>query len=133
MRTITLNVLSFSELSNEAQENAKDNMRDFINSIVDYHYQDIKKSYNAFCNELYMGNHKLNKHDLPLTGVTYDYDFIELLEKESDNLFTDAKKLLSKLKRAEKKSIYTNEYLSELFDGNEIEFYSNGKQYKEIK
>ena len=133
MRTINLNVFDFSELSKDAQENAKDNMCDFINDIVDHHYQDIEKSYNAFCNELYMGNHKLNKHDLPLTGMCYDYDFIELLEKESDNLFTDAKKLLSKLKRAEKKSIYTNEYLSDLFDGNEIEFYSNGKQYQEIK
>lgn len=130
MNNITLNIYDYSELSKSAKSVAKDEIDSLLTDILYLHKNEIKESYNAFISAYNNGNvYSLNKDDCPLTDVCYDYDFIELLEKENIDVLKEAKELLNNLYKLEKKYLYSDESINDLCIGNDIQFLESGKVY----
>jgi hypothetical protein len=134
MRQLSVNVVSFDELSKESKKIAKENIQDFLFDVLSFHVKDIKESKDAYLNAYHSGKlFHLNKDDCPLTGVCYDYDFMEIDHINSDSVENDANKVFMKLKKDEKKNVFNDEYVADLCEGNEIYFLENGAEYCKIE
>ena len=134
MKQLSINVVSFDELSKDAKKVAKENIQDFLYDVLSFHVDEIKKSKDEYLKAYYSGNLlHLNKDDCPLTGVCYDYDFMEIDHINSESVENEVNKVLMKLKKDEKHNVFSDEYVSDLCEGNEIYFLENGTEYSEIK
>lgn len=74
----------------------------------------------------------INKElDCPFTGVCYDHDIIDHFTRYNLNIDTLNTALNDYLKSIhdEYESMLTDEYLNDLCEANEYEFYENGKLY----
>lgn len=133
MKQVILNIVSFDGLSKQAKSYAKDNLSDFLNDILYLHTQEIKASKDAYLLAYNQGKlDQLNKDDCPLTGVTYDYEFLSIDHKNCDSVKNEANKVFLSLKRLEKKDVYSDESVSDLCEGNEIFFLENGEEYSSL-
>lgn len=128
MRAIQLDIYNYADLSKDAQLKAVADNVTFIEDVLAHHYKEITASYKAFCAALSKGTDAVlaSKDDYSLTGICYDYDFVSLLEQPSLNYEVDAQKLLAKLKRDERRYMYSVETLDDLFQANGIEFLKCG-------
>lgn len=127
MKQLSFNVVSFNDLSKEAKKIAKENIKDFLFDVLEYNVKEIKESKDEYLKAYYSGKlFHLNKEDCPLTGVCYDYDFMEIDHINSESVENDANKVFMKLKKDEKKNVFSDEYVVDLCEGNEIYFLENG-------
>lgn len=134
IKTVQINVVSFEDLSKEAKRKAKDNITDVLNDMLDFHIKEIKASKDAYINAYNKGDlHKLDKNDCPLIGVCYDYDFMQIDHEHSESVLNDANKVFMKLKRQERINVFSDEYVSDFCEGNEIYFLENGEEYHSLE
>ena len=134
MKQLSINVVSFDELSKEAKNVAKENIQDFLFDDLSLHVNEIKESKDEYLKAYHSGKlFHLNKDELPLTGVCYDYDFMEIDHINSESVENDANKIFMKLKKDEKQNVFSDEYVSDLCEGNEIYFLENGTEYHKIE
>lgn len=134
MKSLTINIVSFDELSKESKKVAKENIQDFLYDILEFHIKEIKESKDEYLKAYHSGKlFHLNKDDCPLTGVCYDYDFMLIDHINADSVENEVNKVFMKLKRDEKHNVFSDEYVSDLCEGNEIYFLENGAEYHELK
>lgn len=134
MITLNINIVSFDELSKESKKVAKENIQDFLYDILECHINEIKQSKCEYLKAYYSGKlFHLNKDDCPLTGICYDYDFMQIDHINADSVENEVNKVFMKLKRDEKRNVFSDESVSDLCEGNEIYFLENGAEYREIK
>ena len=130
---IKFNVVQFSELSDKAKKIAKDNISDFLYNVLSMNISEIEGSKNAFI--VAYNNESLEslcKNDYSLTGVCYDYDFMQI-NLNSDSVLNEVNKVFMALKKLEKRYVFSDEYVAELCEGNEILFLENGNEFKTIE
>lgn len=134
MKQLSINVVSFNELSKEAKKIAKENIQDFLFDILSLHVNEIKESKDEYLKAYRSGKlFHLNKDDCLLTGVCYDYDFMQIDHINSDSVENDANKVFMKLKKDEKHNVFSDEYVADLCEGNEIYFLENGTEYRKLE
>lgn len=134
MKQLSINIVTFDELSKEAKKIAKENIQDFLFDILSLHVNEIKESKDEYLKAYHSGKlSHLNKDDYPLTGVCYDYDFMQIDYINSDNVGNEANKVFMQLKKDEKKNVFADEYVADLCEGNEIYFLENGAEYRELE
>ena len=134
MKQLSINVVSFNELSKEAKKTAKENIQDFLFDVLSFHVKEIKESKDEYLKAYHSGKlFHLNKNDCPLTGVCYDYDFMQIDHINSESVENEVNKVFMKLKKDEKKNVFSDEYVTELCEGNEIYFLENGTEYHKIE
>ena len=134
MKQLSINVVSFDDLSEEAKKVAKDNIQDFLFDVLSLHVNEIKESRDEYLKACHSGKLlHLNKDDCPLTGVCYDYDFMQIDHINSESVENDANKVFMKLKKDEKKNVFSDEYVADLCEGNEIYFLENGVEYRKLE
>ena len=134
MKQLSINVVSFDELSKEAKKIAKENIQDFLFDILSLHVNEIKDSKDAYLKAYHSGKlFHLNKDECPLTGVCYDYDFMEIDHINSESVENDANKVFMKLKKDEKHNVFSDEYVADLCECNDIYFLENGTEYRKIE
>ena len=134
MKNLSINIVYFDELSKAAKKIAKNNIQDFLYDVLEFHIKEIKESKDEYLKAYHSGKLlHLNKDDYPLTGVCYDYDFMLIDHINSDSVENEVNKVFMKLKRDEKRNVFSDEYITDLCDGNEIYFLENGTEYCEIK
>lgn len=134
MKSLTINIVSFDDLSKESKKVAKENIQDFLCDILEIHIEEIKESKNEYLKAYHSGKlFHLNKDEYPLTGVCYDYDFMSIDHINSESVENEVNKVYMKLKRDEKRNVFSDESVSDLCEGNEIYFLENGTEYCEIK
>ena len=134
MKQLFINIVTFDELSKEAKKIAKENIQDFLFDILSLHVNEIKDSKDEYLKAYHSGKlSHLNKDDYQLTGVCYDYDFMQIDHINSDNVENDANKVFMKLKKDEKKNVFNDEYVADLCEGNDIYFLENGAEYRELE
>ena len=134
MKQLSINVVPFNELSQEAKKVAKENIQDFLFDVLSFHVKEIKESKNEYLKAYHSGKlSHLNKDDYPLTGVCYDYDFMQIDYINSDNVENEANKVFMQLKKDEKKNVFNDEYVADLCEGNDIYFLENGMEYHKIE
>ena len=134
MKQLSINVVSFNELAKESKKIAKENIQDFLFDVLSFHIEDIKKSKDEYLKAYHSGKlFHLNKEDCPLTGVCYDYDFMEIDHLSSESVENDANKVLMKLKKDAKHNVFNDEYVADLCEGNEIYFLENGAEYRKLE
>ena len=134
MKQLSINVVSFDELSKEAKKVAKENIQYFLSDVLEFHIKEIKESKDEYLKAYHSGKlFHLNKDELSLTGVCYDYDFMEIDHINSESVENDANKIFMKLKKDEKQNVFSDEYVSDLCEGNEIYFLENGTEYHKIE
>ena len=65
MKQLSINVVSFDELSKEAKKVAKENIQDFIFDVLSFHVNEIKESKDEYLKAYHSGNlFHLNKKDV---------------------------------------------------------------------
>lgn len=134
MKQLSINIASFNDLSKDAKKVAKENIQDFLFDVLEYHIKEIKESKDEYLKAYHSGKlFHLNKDDCPLTGVCYDYDFMEIDHINSESVENAANKVFMKLKRDEKKNVFSDEYVVDLCEGNEIYFLENGTEYRKLE
>ena len=134
MKQLSINVVTFDELSKEAKKVAKENIQDFLFDVLSFHVKEIKESKEEYLKAYHSGKLlHLNKDEYSLTGVCYDYDFMQIDHINSESVENDANKVFMKLKKDEKKNVFSDEYVTELCEGNEIYFLENGTEYCKIE
>lgn len=134
MKNLSINIVSFDELSKDAKKVAKENIQDFLYDILNFHIKEIKESKDEYLKAYHSGKlFHLNKDDCPLTGVCYDYDFMQIDHINSGSVENEVNKVFMKLKRDEKRNVFSDEFITDLCDGNEIYFLENGTEYREIE
>ena len=134
MKQLSINVLPFDELSKEAKKIAKENIQDFLFDVLSFHVKEIKESKEEYLKAYHSGKLlHLNKDEYPLTGVCYDYDFMQINHIISESVENEVNKVFMKLKKDEKKNVFSDEYVSELCECNEIYFLENGTEYHKIE
>ena len=134
MKQLSINVVSFDELSKEAKKVAKENIQDFLFDVLSLHVNEIKESKDEYLKAYHSGKlFHLNKDNCPLTGVCYDYDFMQIDHINSESVENDANKIFTKLKKGEKQNVFSDEYVADLCVGNEIYFLENGTEYCKIE
>ena len=134
MKQLSINVVTFNELSKEAKKVAKENIQDFLFDVLSFHVKEIKESKEEYLKAYHSGKLlHLNKDEYPLTGVCYDYDFMQIDHINSESVENDANKVLMKLKKDEKQNVFSDELVSDLWEGNEIYFLENGTEYCKIE
>ena len=134
MKSLTINIVSFDELSKESKKVAKESIQDFLYDILDFHVKEIKQSKDEYLKAYHSGGlFHLNKDDCPLTGVCYDYDFMSIDHINSNSVENEVNKVFMKLKRDEKINVFSDESVSDLCEGNEIYFLENGTEYRAIE
>ena len=131
MKQLSINVVTFDELSKEAKKVAKENIQDFLFDVLSFHVKESKEEYlKAYHSGKLL---HLNKDEYPLTGVCYDYDFMQIDHVISESVENEVNKVFMKLKKDEKKNVFSDEYVTELCEGNEIYFLENGTEYHKIE
>lgn len=134
MKQLSINVVTFDELSKDAKKVAKENIQDFLSDVLLFHVEEIKESKEEYLKAYHSGKLlHLNKDELPLTGVCYDYDFMQIDHINSESVENDANKIFMKLKKDEKQNVFSDEYVADLCEGNEIYFLENGTEYSKIE
>ena len=134
MKQLSINIVSFNDLSKEVKKIAKENIQDFIFDILSLHVNEIKDSKDAYLKAYHSGKlFHLNKDECPLTGVCYDYDFMEIDHINSESVENDANKVFMKLKKDEKHNVFSDEYVADLCECNDIYFLENGTEYRKIE
>ena len=134
MKQLSINVVSFDELSKEAKKTAKENIQDFLYDVLYLHVDEIKKSKDEYLKAYHSGKlFHLNKDNYSLTGVCYDYDFMQIDHIGSESVENDANKVFMKLKKDEKQNVFSDEYVADLCEGNEIYFLENGTEYCKLE
>lgn len=134
MKQLFINIVSFNDLSKEAKKIAKENIQDFLFDILSLHVNEIKESKDEYLKAYHSGKlSHLNKDDYPLTGVCYDYDFMQIDYINSDNVENEANKVFMQLKKDEKKNVFNDEYVADLCEYNEIYFLENGTEYRKLE
>ena len=134
MKQLFINIVSFDELSKEAKKIAKENIQDFLFDILSLHVNEIKGSKDEYLRAYHSGKlSHLNKDDYSLTGVCYDYDFMQIDYINSDDVENEANKVFMQLKKDEKKNVFNDEYVTDLCECNEIYFLENGTEYHKIE
>ena len=134
MNQLSINVVSFDELSKEAKKIAKENIQDFLFDVLSFHVKEIKESKDEYLKTYHSGKlFHLNKNDCPLTGVCYDYDFMQIDHINSESVENEVNKVFMKLKKDEKQNVFSDEYVSDLCEGNEICFLENGMECRKIE
>ena len=134
IKTVQITVVSFNELSKEAKRKAKDNITDVLNDMLDFHIKEIKISKDAYIDAYNKGNlFKLDKDSCPLTGVCYDYDFMQIDHERSESVLNEANKVFMKLKRQERNNVFSDEYVGDFCEGNEIYFLENGEEFHSLE
>ena len=134
MKQLSINVVAFHELSKEAKKIAKENIQDFLFDVLSFHVKEIKESKEEYLKAYHSGKLlHLNKDEYPLTGVCYDYDFMQIDNIISESVENEVSKVFMKLKKDEKKNVFSDEYVTELCEGNEIYFLENGTEYRKIE
>ena len=134
MKQLSINVVSFNELSKESKKIAKENIQDFLFDVLSFHVKNIKESKDEYLKAYHSGKlFHLNKEDCPLTGVCYDYAFMQIDYINSESVENDANKIFMKLKKDEKQNVFSDEYVTDLCEGNEIYFLENGTEYSKIE
>ena len=96
MKQLSINVVSFNELSKEAKKTAKENIQDFLFDVLAFHVKEIKESKDEYLKAYHSG------------------------------------KLLH-LNKDENKNVFSDEYVADLCEGNEIYFLENGTEYCKIE
>ena len=130
---IKFNVVQFSELSNEAKKIAKNNISDFLYDILSIHIAEVEDSKKAFIIAYNNGSLKsLDKNGCSLTGVCYDYDFMQI-DLNNDSVLNEVNKVFMALKKSEKRYLFSDEYVADLCEGNEILFLENGTEFKTVE
>ena len=134
MKQLSINVVTFDELSKEAKKIAKENIQDFLFDVLSLHVAEIKESKDGYLKAYHSGKlFHLNKDNCPLTGVCYDYDFMQIDHIISESVENEVNKVFMKLKKDEKKNVFSDEYVADLCEGNEIYFLENGTEYHKIE
>ena len=134
MKQLSINVVTFDELSKEAKKIAKENIQDFLFDVLSFHVNEIKESKEEYLKAYHSGKLlHLNKDEYLLTGVCYDYDFMQIDHIISESVENEANKIFMKLKKDEKKNVFSDEYVTDLCEGNEICFLENGTEYRKIE
>ena len=134
MKQLSINIVSFDELSKEAKKIAKENIQDFLFDVLSFHVKEIKESKEEYLKAYHSGKLlHLNKDEYPLTGVCYDYDFMQIDHVISESVENEVNKVFMKLKKDEKKNVFSDEYVVDLCEGNEIYFLENGTEYHKIE
>ncbi len=134
MKQLSINIVSFNELTKEAKKAAKENIQDFLFDVLSFHVKEIKESKEEYLKAYHSGKlFHLNKDDCPLTGVCYDYDFMQIDHVISESVENEVSKVFMKLKKDEKKNVFSDEYVADLCEGNEIYFLENGTEYHKIE
>ena len=134
IKTVTINVVKFEDLSKEFKRKAKDNLIDVLNDTLDYHISEIKKSKDEYLNQYRKGNlNSLDKDDCPLTGACYDYDFLQIDHNNCDSVENEANKVFMNLKKLEKRNVFSDEYITDFCEGNEIYFLENGEEFHSLE
>ena len=134
MKQLSINVVTFDELSKEAKKLAKEDIQDFLFDVLSFYVKEIKESKDEYLKAYHSGKlFHLNKDELPLTGVCYDYDFMQIDHINSESVENDANKIFMKLKKDEKQNVFSDEYVTNLCEGNEIYFLENGIEYSKIE
>lgn len=134
MKQLSINVVTFDELPKEAKKIAKENIQDFLFDVLSFHVKEIKESKDEYLKAYYSGKLlHLNKDELPLTGVCYDYDFMQIDHINSESVENEVSKVFMKLKKDEKKNVFSDEFVVDLCEGNEIYFLENGTEYHKIE
>ena len=134
MRQLSIRIVSFNELSKEAKKTAKENIQDFLFDVLSFHVKEIKESKEEYLKAYHSGKLlHLNKDEYPLTGVCYDYDFMQIDHVISESVENEVSKVFMKLKKDEKKNVFSDEYVADLCEGNEIYFLENGTEYHKIE
>lgn len=134
MKQLSINVVTFDELSKEAKKVAKENIQDFLFDVLSLHVEEIKESKEEYLKAYHSGKLlHLNKDEYPLTGVCYDYDFMQIDHIISESVENEVNKVFMKLKKDEKKNVFSDEYVADLCEGNEIYFLENGAEYHKIE
>lgn len=64
------------------------------------------------------------KDKCPLTGFCYDIAILESIDQETGDISSALRVL-----HDEYESIFEDEYLTDYFEGNQVEFYENGREY----
>lgn len=129
VKTVQVNVITFDQLPKEAKRNAKENISDVLNDMLDCHIKEIKASKDAYIDAYNKGNlYKLDKDNYALTGVCYDYDFMQIDHNNTNSVLDEVNKVFMKLKRDEKKNVFSDEYVSDFCEANEIYFLENGQE-----
>lgn len=134
MKNLSINIVSFDGLSKEAKKVAKENIQDFLYEVLEHHIVEIKASRDEYLKAYRSGKlFHLNKDDCPLTGVCYDYDFMLIDHINSDSVGAEVNKVFMKLKRDEKHNVFSDEYVTDLCEGNDIYFLENGTEYRKLE
>lgn len=134
MKQLSIKVVSFNDLSKDAKKVAKENIQDFLYDVLSFHVKEIKESKDEYLKAYNSGKlFHLNKDDCPLTGVCYDYDFMEIDYINSESVENDANKVFMKLKKDEKRNVFSDECVADLCEGNEIYFLENGIEYRKLE
>lgn len=134
VKQITINVVTFEGLSKQAKSYAKDNITDVLNDVLESHIQEIKTSKDSYITAYEKGNlYKLNKDECPLTGVCYDYDFLEIDYQNCDSVINEANKIFMKLKRDARKDVFSDEHVTDFCEANEIYFLENGEEFHSLE
>ena len=134
MKQLSINVVSFDELSKESKKVAKENIQDFLFDVLSFHVNEIQESKDEYLKAYHSGKlFHLNKNDCPLSGVCYDYDFMQIDHIISESVENEVNKVFMKLKKDEKQYVFSDEYVSDLCEGNEIYFLENGTEYRKIE
>lgn len=134
MKQVTVNIYTFSELSKESQDEVRKDFSDFIEDFHKFQVTEIKASLDTFLDIYIAGGASaffgMDAQQCQLTGVCYDIDFMELLEKhKGEDLRPHIRSTYRRLVAASKRDVYSTEYLDDAFQANEIEFLQNGKQF----
>lgn len=134
IKTVTINVVSFEDLNKESKRKAKDSIADVLHDVLDYHITEIKKSKDEYLNQYRKGSLSvLDKDNCPLTGVCYDYDFLQIDHNNCDSVENEVNKVFMSLKKSEKKNVFSDEYVTDFCEGNEIYFLENGEDFHSLE
>lgn len=134
VKTLQINVVTFENLSKDAKRKAKENITDVLNDMLHCHIEEIKNSKKCFEEAYHDGSlSSLDKDNCPLTGVYYDYDFMQIDVLNSESVLNDVNKVFMKLKRQERANVFSDEYVSDFCEGNEIYFLENGEELDSLE
>ena len=134
IKTVTINVVKFEDLNKESKRKAKDNIVDVLYDVLDYHVAEIKKSKDEYLAQYRKRNlSSLDKDNCPLTGVCYDYDFLQIDHNNCDSVENEVNKVFMSLKKSEKKNVFSDEYVTDFCEGNEIYFLENGEEFHSLE
>ena len=134
IKTVTINVVKFEDLNKESKRKAKDNIADVLYDVLDYHVAEIKKSKDEYLNQYRKGNlSSLGKDNYLLTGVCYDYDFLQIDHENFNSVENEVNRVFMNLKKSEKKNVFSDEYITDFCEGNGIYFLENGEEFYSLE